>query len=340
MLKTLIVGCGRSGGHLHLPSVLRARELDRAGLFASQPPCAIDPRVSSRGLEEVNLRRALEETGDLDPAHTVVHVCTPPAGRTTVIGTLAAYGFRRFIVEKPLASSMTELRWLERLVDRAALDVGVSVPWLSSVLTDRLKAELLEGSHGPLERIETVQDKSRFGRSLRNMDHASAFEVELPHAVALVSHLLGEPLEVTAAASSDLRAEGAALPHMGGARIEALHREGVRSTMRSNLQAPRRERLLRLVFAAGTVTGYYAVGGEDPYAQIVHEPPRESHHPCEVMFDDPFPRMMLEWYRYFAGLTPRPASDFELHASVVRTIARARARCGLEATPAEIVPAG
>lgn len=341
MLRTLIVGYGHAGGDLHLPSVRKAREFDNAGIFASQRPCAIDPQTTplGNGPEDVHLRQALEETGDLDPAGTVAHICTPPASRAMVIETLVGYGFRRFIIEKPLATSLSELCWLEQLSKAAALDIGVSIPWLSSALTCRLEDALLDTSHGPLKRIESVQDKPRFSRSLRNMDHASAFDVELPHAVAVVSHLAGGPVEVTGAGRTNLLVQDASVPNMGGAWIETRHRAGVTSRMHSDLQAPRRERLLRLIFASGVVTGYYAVSGEDPYAQIVFDQLDGHRGRREVIFDDPFPRMMLEWYRYFAGLTPRPISDFHLNASVVRTIALARARCELESPHMEVTPA-
>ena len=80
-MQTLVVGLGRAGAGLHLPGLARARTADTHP-FGDLPVVASDPRCA------VGRRRALITTksiqdaaGEVDPAETVVHVCTPPTVR-------------------------------------------------------------------------------------------------------------------------------------------------------------------------------------------------------------------------------------------------------------------
>ena len=291
--------------------------------------------------DEAHLRSAIEQTCDLDPAVTVVHVCTPPINRIHIIETLAGFGFTKFIVEKPLALSVEELEWLHSLVQSFELDIAVAMPWLSSLVTRRLEVELEEGLHGALRRVESIQDKPRFLRSLRIADHPSAFDVELPHALGVVAHLLGATHEVLAAGCSDLEHEHGVVPHMGGAWMRTRHGSGVSAELQSNLASPLRQRVLRLCFESTIVTGFYSISGDDHYAQVTLESLHRHAISRAVFVDDPFPRMMAEWYQYFAGVRARPTSTFALNDIVVRTLTEAKRRAGLEVhVPAvEDVPA-
>lgn len=328
------MGYGSSGRRLHMPSVMRARAADRAGVFGRMRPCAIDPDpdgARERGWlhDEARLRSAIDQTGDLDPAVTVVHICTPPVNRIPIMATLARFGFTKFIVEKPLALSLDELDLLHGLVHSHELDVGVAMPWLSSRVTRRLEHALAEDGLGRLRRVDSIQDKPRFQRSLRIADHPSAFDIELPHALGVVTHLLGAAHEVVSAGCCDLEHEFGVVAHVGGAWIRSTH-GGIPAELQSNLAAPLRQRLVRLRFESTIVTGFYSISGEDPYAQVTVERLRGSAIDRSVFVDDPFPRMIGEWYQYFAGVRTRPTSDLTLNDAVVRTLAQAKKRAGLD----------
>jgi predicted dehydrogenase len=341
VLETLIVGFGNSGRRLHMPSVLEARAADRAGIFGALPPFAIDPApVPEPSVAAGHLRSTLEETGDLDPALTVVHVCTPPTERIPILEILAGFGFRKFIVEKPLALSVDELEWLDGVVGTYDLEVGVAMPWLSSCVTRRLERALANPANGRLRRFESVQDKPRFARSLRKADHPSAFDVELPHALGILTHLLGAVPAVTAARCTDLAHDLGVVPHMGSAWIKTAPINGVSAEIQSNLASPIRQRFVRLRFERSIVTGFYSISGDDPYAQLTVESLRDREVIREVFVDNPFPRMIAEWYEYFAGVRARPTSGLALNAAVVRVLAEAKAQAGLSPHSASVRDAG
>lgn len=246
-----------------------------------------------------------------------------------MLETLIRYGFRRFLVEKPLVLTIDELRWLEDIVERELIEVGVTMPWLSSAVTTRLAEHVGDAAAGQLRLIESVQDKARFARALRVVDHPSAFDVELPHAIAVALHVAGEPAEVASVSCEDLCCADGIVPNLGAAEIELKQAGGVTTRLRSRLDAPFRRRFVRLAFEKRVVTGYYAVSGDDPYAQVeVHDLETDVRE-REVFSDDPFPRLIGDWYRYFAGLRPRPLSDIRLNASVVRVLAAAREQAGI-----------
>src|SRR4051812_7855479 len=102
MATSLIVGLGRSGVGLHLPAV---RRLPRELRDPTRPVLGWDPAVGS-GTEVpgvATVASAAEAAARADPTTTVTHVCTPPQDRADVLAALAAYGFRCFVIEKPLA---------------------------------------------------------------------------------------------------------------------------------------------------------------------------------------------------------------------------------------------
>ena len=155
MLTTLIIGLGRAGLGLHIPVLARLRAEGRAGFHPAPPhpvvavdPCGPDPYGHPPDLTVVDsLHKA---RGLLVPDRTVVHLCTPPAVRPALLEEVAALGFSRIIVEKPLARTPDDLEAVLRLARRHRLRLSVVAPWLHSTLTDRLVALRDGGTLGRL----------------------------------------------------------------------------------------------------------------------------------------------------------------------------------------------
>lgn len=332
-LATVIVGFGKAGRSLHLPSVLHARRLCRdEGLFSTSRPVAVDPRLEvkprMRDDRSVLLVRSLDAAPDLDPGSTVAHVCTPPLARIAALRALADRGIRHVVCEKPIAASLDELRGILDLVRERGLDIAVVSPWLSSSLTARLADLIGSGALGALRSIRVVQTKPRFSRTRDNVDHPSAFEVEIPHSMGLLLHLAGDA-EVEHAAATDMELEGERYLHLGGAHVRLRHASGVVSEIACDLTAPVRERSLSLEFERGVVRGWYSVGA-DAHAQIeVH---RDGAPPAsrDVLVDEHLTSMVIAWYQHFAGAGPRPVSDLAFNVRVMDAIAAAKRRAGIE----------
>jgi predicted dehydrogenase len=315
MPRTVIVGLGRSGAGLHLPVLARLRHA-HPELIADHPIVGFDPHPGVavrdiRTVESVDRLAAL-----VPPAEAVVHVCTPPGVRLPVLERLAEQGFRRFVVEKPLAADLATLAAVERLC--AGLDVVIVTQWLAAALTRRLAAIVRSGEYGPPLSLAVRQDKPRFTRS---SGHADAFEVEIPHALAVALHLLG-PAEVTGAGWTDpVRGP------LAGAWLSLRHRGGAHTTVHSDLTAPVRRRELTLRLRDTAVVGHYPVSADDHHAQL-----RIGGGDREVFEDEALGAFLLAAYRYFAGLDPAPPGDLGLHAGVVRLLTDARRTADREVT--------
>ncbi|MFC4857170.1 oxidoreductase [Actinophytocola glycyrrhizae] len=319
MPHTVVVGLGRSGGGLHAPVLRRLRDT-HPELFAAHPIVGFDPRSGTAlrdGLAVDSLERA---AAAVPPDDTVVHVCTPPGTRVPVLTRLAGLGFRRFVVEKPVAADPAALIGIERLRAAHGLDIVVVTQWLASALTRRIDDVVRSGRFGPLRSIMVRQDKPRFGRS-RGAGHADAFDVEIPHTLAVALTLAG-PARLTTAGRPE--------PDLGplaGAWLSVRHDGGAHTTIRSDLTSPVRRREITLRLRDTTVVGHYPVSADDHHAQL-----RVGDGPREVFEDESLGAFLLAAYRYFAGMAPAPPGEFTDHARVVRLLAGARALADQDVT--------
>ncbi|MFE6623869.1 Gfo/Idh/MocA family protein [Streptomyces sp. NPDC057740] len=347
MLQPLVVGLGRSGSGLHLKTL--ARLAGRTGStddpLVALPAVGCDPRAGVLRLTatpgEVTVVTTLDQALEhVDPATAVVHVCTPPRLRHALIAELAGHGFRRMIVEKPLAGSRDELDALVRLRDETGLALVTMAHWTGSRLAARLR-RLVRGGHlGRLRHITVDQHKPRFLRSLTTDGHQSALDVEIPHSLALALDLAG-PAELRAAHCWDLRCEDGELPGMGGAHLELEHSTGVSTRLRSDLGAPVRQRSVVCEFDGGTATGHFPLSEDDDHAQLVITPvggdapatttvanatggvPGPGH---QVFRDDALTDFLEGAYRGFLSEAP-DATGFTLACETARLLCAAREHC-------------
>lgn len=324
-MHTLVVGLGRAGGGLHLPVLTRLRETSSAPLFSEQPIVAYDPRPLGAAPAGVTVVPSLAvAVRHLDPEWTVVHVCTPPVGRPEVLAELVESGFRRFVVEKPLAADPADLARVLALRDRHALDVVVVAPWLAAELTGRLTEAVRGHRYGALREVTVAQHKPRFARSLTTSGHPTAFDVELPHSLAVVLGLAGRA-ELAAAAWAPLRCAGRTVPRMGGARLALRHVSGAHSTLRSDLASPVRERRITLRLSGAVVTGHYPLSADDHHAQFVVATGGREHR--EVFPDDALAAFFLAAYLHFHGRPVADVTELGRHIEAVRLLAEAKALC-------------
>lgn len=267
MLHTFILGMGRAGEGLHLPALSRVRAA-APDLIAPGRVVACDPFRPPSEVADVIVVDTLEEAAGRTPPHrTVVHLCTPPHIRSGMLERLAELGYRKIIVEKPLALDLMSLAAIARTRRRWGLDITVATHWLHSTLTRRLRAAVETGRFGRLRGIQVVQNKPRFTRSAAVPGHPTAFDVEVPHALAVVLTLAGGA-RIAGASWADMVTDQLRLPRLGRARLWLDHHSGVRTEIDSDLTSPVRERRITLEFERATLIGHYPCSDADHTAQL------------------------------------------------------------------------
>jgi predicted dehydrogenase len=327
MQSTLIVGFGRAGRGLHWNVLRRLRGSgEHAGLFRAEPPVVWDAKPIDRAVEEEGVRVAgnLDEARALlDPGHTVVHLCTPPAQRLPVLRDLARLGFRQILVEKPLVSDVSDLERIDEVRHGQSLRMMVVAHWLESELTRRISLVIRGGGLGPLRSIRFHQHKPRLLRTLNTTGHPTAFDVEMPHSVGVVLRLAGDA-KVGDAEWGDMRIGSITVPRMGTARLHLDHDSGVRTEILSDLASPVRQRMIELDFDRGRVVGHYPISEEDDHAHLtVTAGPRQAG---TVFRDDSLGRFLVRAYERFAsGADLDP--DFTLNTRVVLLLDAAKTHC-------------
>lgn len=322
MLHSFVVGLGRSGAGLHLPSLAKARGQEPA-LFAPGPVLGLDPFRTS--VEGARLVASPEDAARLAPPHaTVVHLCTPPDLRAGMLERLARLGYRMIIVEKPLALDLVGLAAVARLRRRWGLDLTVTTQWLDSTLTRRLRAVVRGRAFGELRAITVRQDKPRFTRTAEAPDHPTAFDVEVPHALAVVISLAGGA-DIASASLEDMVTDRARLPRLGRARLGLSHHSGVLSRIDSNLCSPVRERRIVLEFERALLTGHYPCSATDHTAQLRVES-RDGEPVRSVFDDDALPAFVRATYARYAR-SGRAGGTLPIQVEAVRLLTEAKSLC-------------
>ncbi|HUQ56460.1 Gfo/Idh/MocA family oxidoreductase [Lentzea sp.] len=318
---TALVGFGHSARMFHLPALadLVARGHATGQLTIVDPAYAGSP-APVRGT-------VLRQLPPPDPhADTVVHVCTPPDTHARIVAEASELGYRRFVVEKPMATRPSEAAAMIELCERGLADVVVVANWSASALTDEIRRVLDARAQVPVRTMSLSQCKPRFERTMTNAAHRSAFDVEIPHLVTLLLALLGdEKCELVSSASSDLRVGDVSYPGMGAAELVLRTGGGADVTLRSDLAAPRRERSTRIVWEDGfELTGFHPCDSADRYAQLFTRAAPDAPVLHQLLFDDTVRRFLFSAYAHFAGVGPKPTSDVRFGARVTQIISAAK----------------
>ncbi|MGH3922034.1 MAG: Gfo/Idh/MocA family oxidoreductase [Pseudonocardiaceae bacterium] len=325
MFQSLIVGLGRSGRGLHLPVLSRARAMPAAKhLFDDRPILAFNPWDTQAELPGGILVRSLAQAGDMtDPERTIVHLCSPPDTRVEVLEQLAQLGFRKVVVEKPLAVDEQDLTEIVELRQRWNLDLVVVAPWLASGLTHRIREILRSGELGALRSVFVVQRKPRFTRSLAGCGHPTAFDIEMPHSVGVALAIAGNA-NVCNARLTDMKFEDVVIPRLGSAWLSLDHESGVCTEIHSDLTSPTRERRITLKLEHGTMIGHYSNSEADHTAQL--STTVSEHETRRVFHDDALTSFILRAYARFAA-AGRGSADLTVNIEVVRLLSDAKRIC-------------
>lgn len=330
MLRTLIVGLGHAGIDLHW-SVLRRLREDRE-LFAPGPAYGFDPRPGAAppaGGDLIRVATLADAARQLDPAETVVHLCTPPVARVELLRTLADLGYRRILVEKPLAIDLATAGAIAALRRDAGLDLTVVAHWLDSALTTRSLELIRSGRLGELRSISFIQRKPRLRRTLLRAGHPTAFDAELPHSVGVALRLAGDA-QLVDAEWTDMEVGDVRVPRMGTARLVVRHGGGERTEIYSDLTSPVRERRVTFELTGGRLIGHYPGSQDDDHAHLRVVVGREETR--TIFKDDSLTTFLRRVYRqYVEGADGTP--EFGLNMRVATLLSEAKAYCLERETP-------
>jgi predicted dehydrogenase len=326
MLRTLVVGLSREGACAHLPVLAALRDTTTEPLFDDHPMVVCDTRAGARPFgDDISVVDGLERAARIAaPDRTVVHVCTPPGERLPLLTRLAELGFRRLVVDEPLTTDVSELDGIQALRERVGLDIVVAGHWQTASLSQRLGRIVGSSRFGALRSVTVAQHRPRFADPLTNEDLPTAFDVELPHSLAVVLDLAG-PADLADAEWADLACVGRRVRRLGSARLILRHHDGVHSTLYSNLMSPVFERRITLRLDGAIVTGSYPLGEDDNHAQL--RVVSDGVDQRAIFPDDTLRTLLLSAYRYFDGGPAEGFGDFEAQCAAVRLLASAKKRC-------------
>jgi len=337
-MRSLIVGDGYSARSFHLPALEQiARE--KAGGREDLPLTGVvehrlDPRRAAAGPKWLEFFGSLRETEAYVAADPVVHVCTPPDAHLPVLAEAVELGYRRFIIEKPLASNLADAAEIMRLERQHDLQIVVVANWLSSTLTRAIKEEIEAGRRGNVRSLHIFGCKPRIARSLFSDSHRSAFDVEVPHFLALALHLCGPGSTLQRATCDDLIVDERRIEAMGSATMLLQAEAGYEALIETHLASPVRERRIAVEFEdASKLVGHYPCGSPEIFSQVVRVGADGVPQPPVLLEDNTVYRMISDAYAYLYGEGPRPISDTRFHYAVCARLSDAKASCGMYDRP-------
>jgi predicted dehydrogenase len=255
----------------------------------------------------------------------IVHLTTPPDVRCRILKDALELGFRRFILEKPMASTRDDIARMGILQRQHGVEILVVSNWTSSMLTEEIEARVRCRTDAQMAYVTARHLKSRISRTLSNNTHTSAFDVEMPHMVALACVLGGAQSKLVKERCWDLTVGDELVRGMGGAEVLLDLESGGHGHLYADHMAPVRERTVRVDLSDGSsIVGSYPCTSSDHYSQLHEYAPTGELISKHYFADDTLTRFFVGAYSYFLGQGERPRSGFEFNARICTLLDQAR----------------
>ncbi len=347
-LGAVVVGLGRAGLGLHIPVLEKIRhdnaaaspfgavvglvDTVEAGTRRALHRLEYDYGYDPRG---VSCATSLAELTDVDPDHTIVHICTPAEDHASALREATEAGFRRIIVEKPCAANTADVDEMRRIADRTGASVAVINPYLYSRSVASCKEKIRQVGRPP-HYLEFEMSKPRITPTLAGRSRPeSVMDVELPHQIAAALHL------TEATRYRVLRAE---VRHMHyretdtdvcrvvrnmGVGILVLELDQCIAVLISSLDALTRTRVLKLRFPnTEHIEAFLPVTGDDHTSVIMeysgHNPDGTTEQTGVAKLpDDMLARCLFDMYSRFATDSPQ-LSDLTFNRKVIDVMDKAK----------------
>lgn len=280
--KIVLVGCGKSG---RLHTKCYGKFADKVDIIAVIDP---SPKVgksfegfysgsfpASEGFPQYfSSLEAFAQAKIINPLDCIMDVCVPNAFHYEIVNKVVELGFKKVLVEKPLADS------IEESIKFGYLDANIAVVenYLYSNVTLELKRIIKEQKFIPkYVRIEFSKDRrpdTMRNRGFHEDRQPHLFFVEVPHQIAVAHFLFGDVKANLGAWCNNLIVEGKVFKEHGEGGITLLHDSGVISYSFSCLEGhnhfPLRYRGIRIYCDNNiTLCAHYPIGGDDAFYGVV-----------------------------------------------------------------------
>lgn len=275
MVNIILMGCGRAGSiHCKCYSKLRNSDLTVkiVGLVDSDPERLKIFKALYESFNQVEgpmTASSLKElSGQIDIEDSIIDLCVPNDMHYQCAKEAVDLGAKKIIIEKPISNSLTDAKKI------AALDARIAIAenYVYSKVTEQLKETINKNNLMPkFARTEFSKDR-RFdtanGRGFLKTGPPHVFTVEIPHQIAIVNYLFGNPVENFGAWCGDMISDNMRFYEHGEGAITLHHESGAISYNFSSLDGhkhlPIRHRSVLIYCEGGIrVSAHYPAGGDD-----------------------------------------------------------------------------
>lgn len=188
----------------------------------------ISSTVSSRSIDE--LAQAI------DLSRCVVDIVTPNHLHYPSAEAAVKNGAKKLIIEKPLTHTLKEAKKFLALDGTICILENYLFSSVTRSVIDILSAEKLKPTFVKTEFSKDRRGDSSRGRGISDTYVPHVFSIELPHQLAIVNSLLGEPVEVCDAWHHDMILPDGRIADHGEGAITLLHGNRIPSYNFSCLQ--------------------------------------------------------------------------------------------------------
>ncbi|MCI5059097.1 MAG: hypothetical protein MRY83_23495 [Flavobacteriales bacterium] len=321
MFSAIIMGFGHSGRDLHancLKNLGKKKKYQNLSIFA------VDPIYQKR-LDGIGYASGIEKLKIEDKSNAVVHICTPPNLRESIIEKAVDIGYQKFLIEKPLCSVDSSISDLKKIISNSSLDILVVSNWSCSRLFFYLKERLsqLVNMNHEIYSIKIIQNKSRVSVSLNTDSHSSALDVEFPHMLVLLCLLVNSEMNYKSGKIWDMHYSRNIVENMGGAYVDLESKDGIKIYLESNLMSPIKQRSVELKFTNGyKIQGFFPVDSSDFYSYLYEFDNKNNLKDEKVFYDNTLESFFKRAYDYFFSNGKKPLSDISFHYKVCEMLAK------------------
>lgn len=302
MTDVILVGCGKAGFlHCKCYSKLKDLNINVVALVDNNPKALKsfysmykeayegENPLASSSLEEVSKQ--------IDLGNSIIDLCVPNDIHFQCAKEACDLGAKKIIIEKPIANSVADARKIEKL----DADIAIAENYVYSNVTEQLRKIIGKYDLKPkFVRTEFSKDRRNDtvnGRGFLKKGAPHVFTVEVPHQLAIVNYLFGNPVDNFGAWCEDMVLDNRHFYEHGEGAIILHHEKGAISYNFSCLDGykhlPIRHRSIVMHCDDGVrISAHYPAGGDDALFGSVtmyeNNHISEKHH----IYDDTMAEML------------------------------------------------
>lgn len=273
MTNIILVGCGKAGSiHCKCYSKLKDSNVKIAALVDNNRERLRKfhtmYRIFNDGENPLEASSLEEVSKQIDFGNAIIDLCVPNDMHYQCAKEAYDLGARKIIIEKPISNTILDAKKIGAL----GANIAITENYVYSRVTEQLKETIDKFQLKPkFARTEFSKDRrcdTSNGRGFLKSGPPHVFTVEIPHQIALVNYLFGDPIENFGSWCEDMIIDNKRFYEHGEGAITLHHQNGAISYNFSSLDGfkhlPIRHRSIMIHCEGGTmVTGHYPAGGDD-----------------------------------------------------------------------------